>query len=246
MEISIPILVESAGLWLDSSMLHRFKGVRVIPDVHGRLEPFIERLEEAEAERLFVIQLGDLIDRGPDSPLCFEAMLDVEERKLGVFTTGNHEYAFLRFLHHGISPAVTRQETLLRFEQHGAGLLDKFRERVPRGPLWIRSRNHIFVHAAFHPRMLMKPPVEEVDLDLLTRALLGQRDTGLVGKRRTHGWVDHVPPEITVVVGHEVIDEGHMTVRKGRSGGTVIFADSGSWRSDDASLSCVDILLDDI
>jgi hypothetical protein len=55
-----------------------------------------------------------------------------------------------------------------------------------------------------------------------------------------------VPRGLTVIVGHEVIEEGRITVREGRAGGKVIFADSGSWRSPGSSLAFIDISIGDL
>ena len=98
MEKGCSIFPSRASRILGANDLQEFSGIRVIPDVHGHLVSFAERIEEAEAAGLFVIQLGDLIDRGADSPLCVESMLDVESRGRGAMVLGNHEFAFLRFL----------------------------------------------------------------------------------------------------------------------------------------------------
>ena len=53
-----------------------FEGIRVIGDVHGDAIAYRTALVEAHARNLFVVQLGDLVDRGPDSA---RALGEVEE-----------------------------------------------------------------------------------------------------------------------------------------------------------------------
>jgi hypothetical protein len=53
-----------------------FDSIRVIVDVHGDAIAYRTALVEAHARNLFVVQLGDLVDRGPDSA---GALGEVEE-----------------------------------------------------------------------------------------------------------------------------------------------------------------------
>lgn len=77
-----------------------------IGDVHGRLDLLRDLLEQIDedsrahpCEREFVIFLGDLIDRGPDSAGVIE-LLDTVRGNLPnpVFLMGNHEEMMLRVL----------------------------------------------------------------------------------------------------------------------------------------------------
>ncbi len=51
----------------------RGRGVRVVGDVHGD----IDGLRAAVATDLFVVQLGDLVDHGPDSAAVLDLMGEV-------------------------------------------------------------------------------------------------------------------------------------------------------------------------
>jgi hypothetical protein len=101
-------------------------GIVAIADVHGNFEAFDAAIDAALAAGRFVVQLGDLVDRGPYSPLCVERMLDLETEGKGLFVPGNHEVALAQYLADGTGGAVTRQASLLQFEEHGGGLLDRF------------------------------------------------------------------------------------------------------------------------
>lgn len=82
-----------------------------VGDVHGRLDLLDRMLAEIERDRLarpsrktFVIFLGDLIDRGPDSAGVVERLRHYSP--LGarpVFLAGNHEEVMLRILQGDVS-----------------------------------------------------------------------------------------------------------------------------------------------
>lgn len=77
-----------------------------IGDVHGRLDLLRDLLEQIDADgrsrpcaREFVILLGDLIDRGPDSRGVIELLRGTAQRLTNpVFIMGNHEEMMLRVL----------------------------------------------------------------------------------------------------------------------------------------------------
>ncbi len=62
-------------------------GLRIIGDVHGDLDAF----RHAVATKRFIIQLGDLVDYGPDSAGVLRLMLEVMEQERGLFLIGNHD-----------------------------------------------------------------------------------------------------------------------------------------------------------
>jgi serine/threonine protein phosphatase 1 len=83
------------------------RAVYAIGDIHGRLDLLKEilahiatdaRCHPADLQRDLVF-LGDYIDRGPDSSLVIEALLELEWPGFRpVFLMGNHEDAMLEFL----------------------------------------------------------------------------------------------------------------------------------------------------
>jgi hypothetical protein len=235
-----PSLIERAGLTLDKAELGQFAGIRVIADVHGAFDAFDAAIRQAEQDNRFIVQLGDLIDRGPYSPLCVERMLDVEAQGQGYMLMGNHEVAFARFVIEDEGGAVTRQATLMQFEAYGGGLTERYVTRIQEGPLWIQAGNTVFVHAAFHPKMLNDHL--QLDADLQEIAIHGygnSRERRSGAKERE--WVHAIPRELTVVVGHVVTKSGEVEHLVGRRGGTATFADTGFWRSERRQVPVIDI-----
>ena len=187
-----------------------YSGVRVIAGVHGASDAFHKAVDDALRDGRYLIQLGDIIDRGIYSPFCVELMLDPEARGAGKMVMGNHEYKFARFCDEGRYAAPSRIATLGQFEQYEPALLRRFLQRLTDVPLWIRMDNWLFGHAAFDPCM-MRPPATEVPEAVRGVALFGTRAT----RRRssmhaTPPWVNSIPPQLTVVVGHTITPDGQI------------------------------------
>jgi hypothetical protein len=68
--------------------------LRIVGDVHGDAIAFAYA---ADTER-FVVQLGDLVDYGPDSAGALRIMFHLIDRGQGVFLLGNHDLKLARLL----------------------------------------------------------------------------------------------------------------------------------------------------
>jgi benzoylformate decarboxylase len=67
-------------------------------DVHGDAVAFRHAVAGAEAEGLFLLQLGDLTDYGPNSPEVLRLMFGVLDAGRGQFILGNHDHKLRRAL----------------------------------------------------------------------------------------------------------------------------------------------------
>ncbi len=229
----------------------RFDGLRVVGDVHGDATGFAAALDGAAADKLWVVQLGDLTDGGPDAPEVLRRALALRTEDRGLFLLGNHDHKLRRAL----------AGAAVRFKAEGLGrTLDQIAaapdadalraavvEAVARAPAWLRLDNRLFVHGGFHPRMLLGPPPPDAGArkpdGLVPRALFGQvtgrtRDDGY--PERTHDWVDRIPPGITVYCGHEIrASDGRPLLQIGAEGGAAVFMDTGAGKG--GHLSWVDL-----
>lgn len=233
--------IGTAGKSLPDLAAAGFRGLRIVPDAHGAFLAFDRAITEAERDNRFVIQLGDIIDRGEYSPLCVEVMLELEQRGAGQMLLGNHEYKFARFMRFGTNAASSRIDTLSQFEVYSLDLLDRFIERIEQGPLWIRAGSWCFVHAAFDPRML-EVPAGEPDPELLGTALFGA-GRGRAARRpdAIQAWVDRIPEGLTVVVGHVITRSEQIEYWQGKAGGRAIMLETGAWRDPNGTLATLDI-----
>ncbi len=214
--------------------------LRVIGDVHGDARGF----GYASATDRFIVQLGDLIDHGPDSAAVLRDMFGLIDTDRGLFLLGNHEFKLARLLAgQPIRPVAVLTETL---EQLDAGLRARLLAEVPRAPPWIRYGNAVFVHGGFHTAMLEGPaPIVELVRPgpILARALYGE-PTGRTQPdgypERSLRWVDRIPAGITVYCGHDRRStDGRPLTRHGSAGGTAVFLDTGAGKG--GHLSWIDI-----
>lgn len=230
-----------------------FTGLRVVGDVHGDAQGFQAALEGGRAAGRFVIQLGDLTDYGPDAPGALRLAFTMRTAGEGLFLLGNHDHKLRRALLGARvrSPAEALPRTLqqLRAARDGEALARSAIERIAGAPAWLRLGPWVFVHAAYHPAMLLgAAPAragESRPEGALARALYGQV-TGRTGPdgypERVLHWLDAIPPGITVYCGHDQRSrDGRPLTLRGRSGGQAVFLDTGAGKG--GHLSWLDLPL---
>ncbi len=204
----------------------------MVGDVHGDLNAF----EHAVATDRFIIQLGDLVDHGPDSAGTLRLMLDLIDDGRGLFILGNHD----RKLGRALEGRRLRRDPPLEETIHQlsgpmqAGLRERAYEAIADAPAWIVHKNLIFVHGGFHTDMLIEapPPALGQMTPLLSRALFGET----TGRMQPDGyperrlrWIDHIPDTHIVYCGHDRRStDGRPWIKDGRNGGRAIFTDLGA------------------
>jgi protein phosphatase len=214
--------------------------LRIVGDVHGDASAFAYA---ADTER-FVVQLGDLVDYGPDSAGALRIMFRLIDRGQGVFLLGNHELKLARLLL-GQNVRVNAQ-LVATMQQLDEPLRARVVTEAGRAPLWLRSGHRLFVHAGFHTDMLQGPappaPIGRA-LGISARALFGE-PTGQLQEdgypERSLRWVSRIPPGMTVYVGHDRrSQDGRPLEQRARSGGRAIFVDTGAGKG--GHLSWIDL-----
>lgn len=224
----------------------RFRGIRVVGDVHGEARQFQAAIEGARAEALFVLQLGDLTDRGPDDAGALRLMLELLDAGDGAFLLGNHDRRLLRALSgeqvkrgHGLD------ETLAAL-QAAPDLVPRAIAAIQGAPAWLSRPGQIFVHGALHPDMLLEASPDHAFAargEAIARALFGEttgrrRANGM--PERLYGWVDRIPAGLTVFCGHDVMArDGRPLLREGAAGGQAVFVDTGAGKG--GHLSWIDL-----
>ena len=214
--------------------------LRIVGDVHGDAKAFAY----AVATDRFVVQLGDLVDYGPDSATTLELMFDLIDRGRGLFLIGNHDFKLARALsgqHVYMTPILAETLRML-----GPDLRSRALAEFLRAPAWLRHDGALFVHGGFHPAMLVAeaPPIDLRRPDgPLSRALYGE-PTGRTQQdgfpERSLGWVDRIPTGMTVYCGHDRRStDGRPYYRPGMGGGTAVFLDTGA--SKGGHLSWIDL-----
>jgi len=213
--------------------------LRIVGDVHGDINAF----RYATATDRFIVQLGDLIDHGPDSAATLRLMADLVETQRGLFLLGNHELKLARALSGNsvrYDPVV--QETVAQLDD---ALKARAMRLIADAPVWLQHGSALFVHGGFHTEMLAgpPPPIEGRPYGALARALYGEptgrtQDDGY--PERSLRWVDRIPRGITVYCGHDRrSQDGRPYVRHGHLGGVAVFLDTGAGKG--GHLSWIDL-----
>lgn len=228
-----------------------FAGLRVIGDVHGDAAAFAAAIAGARDLGLYSLQLGDLTDHGPDATGALRAACCLVEERRGSVLLGNHDHKLRRAL----------AGRAVRVEPEGLGVTLAALHAAPdAGPLtaramalldmapaWLRLGPWLFVHGAFHRAMLHEAAPAGAALRRLdgplARALYGQVTgrTQADGFPERHlGWLDDIPPGLTVYCGHDQrARDGRPLTMEGRAGGRAVFLDTGAGKG--GHLSWVDL-----
>jgi protein phosphatase len=217
-----------------------FAGIRVVGDVHGDATAFRAAIEGARAANLFLLQLGDLTDDGPDSPEVLRLMFALLDARRGLFLLGNHDHKLRRALRGEpvtIEPdSIGRTLGQLAAAPDGAALAARMVAEVEQAPAWLREGSRLFVHGGVHTHMLHGPPPRDAGArraaSSVTRALYAE-PTGRTlpnGRpERSYRWIDRIPAGITAYVGHDRRStDGRPLHVVGEQGGAVWFLDTGA------------------
>jgi serine/threonine protein phosphatase 1 len=72
----------------------------VLGDIHGRLDYLLDVLQKSgfDYENDLLIQIGDVVDRGPDPFKCIDELMKIKNR---IFIIGNHDASFLSYVSTG-------------------------------------------------------------------------------------------------------------------------------------------------
>ena len=227
-------------------------GIRFFGDIHGCRAEFAALAEDALARNLHLHSLGDLIDRGPDSPGCMRLACDLHDAGWLDLNPGNHDERFIRWLRgedvsvkpNGLGSTLAQLHDV---PDRGA-LTRRYADLLLRAPLWSRFGRIYAVHAALDPGMLGRDGpmlgASAGNSALHHFALEGElRDESdperwTLGRRSFH-WLDEIPAGVTVMIGHSVASTDGLRERRNAAGGRVVHLDTGLERG--GRLSYIDV-----
>ena len=217
--------------------------LRVIADVHG----YPDMLARAAGDASALALLGDLVDRGPDSPGALRLALEWIEAGRARMVRSNHDDKLARALTgRKITAGRNLSATLAALDAapDGADLKGRFLRAFEAAPFVIRHGAYVLAHGAIHPRCFGVDggylcPSPDQDGDHM--ALYGEVDGTLApdGKPiRHYAWVDALPDGVTAIVGHDKRGETPF-LHAGAAGGRAIFLDTGCGKG--GALSFIDL-----
>lgn len=224
----------------EARMLPHGVKLRIVGDVHGDSKAFAAA---AETNR-FVIQLGDMVDDGPDTPGALRILFRLLDEKRGIFLLGNHDFKLARALR---GEQIHSPATLKTLAALPTDLRERTLTEFMSAPAWLHWGQSFFVHGGFHHAMLLQSsspfPTGSKPPPLWARALYGQttgRVTGAGRPERLLYWVNDIPAGMTVYAGHDQRStDGRPYIRHGRLGGKAVFMDTGAGKG--GHLSWLDI-----
>jgi len=234
---------------LSSDLRHRgYKEIEIIGDVHGMIADFEAVVNGALEHDRMIIQLGDIVDYGPDSVSCIELTHKLVMCGKAIFIIGNHERKFEKYIQQRRSGNIRLQvkggivATVKQFD----GLGDARRELIENKFLALMNYarhhviidNYIFVHAGTTESMWSNYQNRLTGFEE-NRAVFGEvsgfREDGF--PNRIYNWVDEIPEGKTAFVGHDIRSMENPLVHEGNKGGKAIFVDTGSGK--DGKLSSI-------
>ena len=232
---------------LESEIMGRLRGkagVRFFGDIHGCHAEFAALAEDAIDRNLHLHALGDLINRGPDSPGCMRLACDLSDSGCLDLNPGNHDERFLRWFKGETVPIKPNGlgSTLAQLDgvPDREALTRRYAHLLLRAPLWSRFGRIYSVHAGLHPEMIGRdgPMLGASDwsAELHRFALEGEmREAGdperwTLGRRSFH-WLDEIPSDVTVMIGHSTVSTEGPRERRNAAGGRIVHLDTGLQRS---------------
>lgn len=223
---------------LAKHIINNFAGILVIGDVHADYDSFMAAHRYAVDNNLFLMSLGDLVDRGDFPFEVVSKMSDLVKKGVAGFVIGNHDDKFRRF-YHGAKVVFSSdaKRTLLSVgEARQAEFLQTYAELVEDkfySGLFHKFNDIILVHAASHH--CMWDGVGKITSGAISRALIGEAN----GQRhadgfpvRLYNWIDEIPMSKIVIVGHDRTPVHNIAIQSplsitNNNGGEVIFMDTG-------------------
>lgn len=154
-----------------------------------------------------LVFLGDLVDRGPNSPDVLRIAMNVTASQVGHCVEGNHEHKLKRWLEgRNVRIANGLRETIDQIEREGPqfrGSLQPFLERL-HSYLWLDRGRLVVAHAGLKARLIGQNSKSATRFALFGDTS-GQLDE--FGLPVRSDWAARYDGSAAVVYGHTAVDE---------------------------------------
>lgn len=227
----------------------KWHGITVVGDLHGNLKAFQDAATWARSRHHFLWLLGDIIDYGSDTLEIMTSAYHLVMAGEAAMVMGNHERKIARWLDQRENGKIfLRLSTGNKVTTHALEHLHpvkqrqwigQFRSLLSHSSLVSRLHDITLVHGAIHPSFWTEQPDDAM---VEKYALYGEAEHKGGKYKRTYQWVNHIPKDQTVIIGHDVKHE-FPYVDKGASGGQAVFLDTGCGKG--GHLSSADLRFSD-
>lgn len=242
------------SMMLEDIKSRGYRGIMVIGDVHGMIEPLKNATEWATRRELFAVFLGDLLDYGPSPLDCIEHVYDIVMRGRGISLIGNHERKIERWL-----DQMKRGEVRLRLSEgnrvttraiEALSSESRIKFECKFKSLLSHSRHHLIIGETLFAHGAAEPEMFEIYSSRLsghfeTMALFGEVDGNKPNSgypNRVYNWVDRIPAGKRVMVGHDIRSTLKPLFVQNENGGEAYFMDTGCGKG--GQLTSADILFE--
>lgn len=209
--------------------------IRVVGDVHGQSRAMAKSIKNWTDQIIF---LGDLIDFGPDSASTLRRAVRLHRSGRAAIIRSNHDDKLYRHLiGNPVEIGVELEQTLHKINQarDAKFLREGFLNLYEQAFDWLRIGRYVLAHGAFHPLMLTHSSLDEIT-DRKVRSKVRYLAYYAEGKLlpghelpvRTYNWIETIPSDLFVIVGHDIRSPENPIVVTNAKGGQAMFLDTGS------------------
>lgn len=223
------------------------KPIMVIGDVHGNINELDELLAKAKEVDAHILFLGDIVDYGFYNIITLNTVYDLVRQGKAHMIWGNHERKFDRWINADFGNTFKGQVTAglaVTVNEINAALLDNPGYKDELLARWRLLASHarqcynlgdqyLLTHGAATPEMWEMGNNHSLFGQHENMAYFGEVDakqpmlsTGM--PNRVYNWIDNVPKDKTVIVGHDPRNKVEPMVVVNSVGGKAIFLDTGS------------------
>lgn len=231
--------------------------ILAVGDVHGNYDAMCAAVAQATLEDRFIVWLGDVVDYGPSNLKCMKLAYQTVAEGRAHMIWGNHERKIGKWIAQDCGRnfkgrlSEANWGTLREIESLSPERQARFSAAWRALENWstqhVVIKNYMFTHGAATPEMWHSQAHRLTGIHS-DRAFFGEVDSnkGLSKEgypARLWSWVEQVPPDHTVVVGHDWLDRATcQVVRKINSqGGQVLCVDTGSSKGGRLSGVAIDV-----
>lgn len=212
----------------------KYNGITVIGDIHGMYDAMQTAIGWAKSRNHYIVLLGDILDYGPSSLECIDEAYRLVMRGEATVILGNHERKIMRWIDgHGVKLSPGNRITTDALDNLGnyakSRWKGRFRGLYQNGHLVRKIGNVVFVHAAAHPAIWRGAANDKYIENHAFFGEIATKSDGAPSKPLlSHSWVNSIPDQHMVVVGHEIRSDEAPVVQSGQLGGKALFIDTGS------------------
>lgn len=215
-----------------------FDGMLIFGDIHGEFDSFMRVYACAMDQNLYMMSLGDLVDRGRNPYKVVEVMHSLIVNDNGGMIIGNHDDKHYRgLLGNKVRFSKDAKQTLddvgpERMAEFGRMYKEIIEDSFHVG-LFQKFDDFTLVHAASHPAIWENP--NEIGKSARSRFLVGETNGEVYDDGypvRLYNWIGEVPMGKTVIVGHDKQPIHNIPITEpltvnNPNGGKAIFMDTG-------------------